>query len=306
MTSATTTSASTTSASKDERAALVPRTMVLGSDGAERTSRDARAIEAWDHVSVAVWIANDVLWSQESRWTFVAMALVVGLFTRNAYAARQNANEFRHALAVMFWLVGANSVWVYQDFYGSVWYLEIWCLCCFGASIAIELVQLAKCAFRKGTADEEQSGNVEVSDAFQSVAVLSWAAHDASVFTYYNLSEVSRYYCRVSWWTMSIVIIAQVTYYLWFQMRMLYSKPDSSGADYALALFSWSIGCILWEYGDFYMPEVQDPAPVFELPKDVHNFRWIAFWIMTVGALPLLVWCVRHAIFFTTPRAKNE
>jgi len=290
-----------------ERSALVPKTMVLG-DSHEHTEREARAIEAWDHVSVMFWIMNDCCWSQETELVFFPMTFVIILFTRNAWASRDNQNEFRHALAVFFWLVGANTAWVYQDFYGSVPWLEVWCLVCYAVSISIEVVQLVShSACASSSKENEETGDAyEVSDAFQAIAVLSWAAHDMTVFMYYNLSTVSRYYCRVTWWTLSVIILVQVSYYLLFQTRLLVKTPESSGADYALALFAWSVGCILWDFGDFYMPEEQEPGGVLKLPHSARNFRWVSFWLFVLGSVPLLIWCVRHFLYFTRPRGKND
>lgn len=291
-----------------ERSALVPKTMVLA-DSHEHTEREARAIEAWDHASVMFWIMNDCCWSQETELVFFPMTFVIILFTRNVWASRDNKNEFRHALAVFFWLVGANTAWVYQDFYGSIPSLEVWCLVCYATSISIEVVQLvsAAAAATSWSKDAEESGDAyEVSDAFQAIAVLSWAAHDMTVFMYYNLSTISRYYCRVTWWMLSIIILAQVSYYLIFQTRLLVTTPESSGADYALALFAWSVGCILWEFGDFYMPEEQEPGGVLKLPDDARNFRWASFWVIVLGSVPLMMWCVRHFLYFTRPRGKID
>ena len=289
--------------SADELVALVPKTILL-TEHAEGASAMARA-EVLDHFSVMFWIANDCCWSQETRWVYVPMAFVVIFFTHNVWASRNDANEFRHALAVFFWLVGANSCWVWMDFYGSVYALEVWCVICFATSVLIEAAQLTVLAVpamnNAGEVDTQ-----DVTDAFQAIAILSWAAHDLTVFLYYNLSSVSQDYCRVAWWILGAVIVFQVSYYLYLQIKIYRARPESSGVDYALALFAWSIGCIFWEFGDFYATDHQDPEPVFRPPRHVDNFRWWSFWIIVIGALPLAVWCVRHSLNILAWSKKNR
>ena len=287
----------------DELVALVPKTILL-TEHAGSTSAIARA-QAWDHFSVIFWIANDCCWSQETLWVFVPMVFVVMFFTRNVWASRNDPSELRHALAVFFWLVGANSCWVWMDFFGSVHALEVWCVICFTTSIVIEMAQLTVLAV-PAVSNAGEVDTQDVTDAFQAIAILSWAAHDLTVFSYYNLSSVSRDYCRVAWWILGAVIVFQVSYYLHFQMRIYRARPESSGVDYALALFTWSIGCIFWEFGDFYVTEHQDPEPVFQLPRHVDNFRWWSFWIIVVGALPLTAWCTRYSWNLTSWSKKKR
>ena len=87
------------------------------------------------------------------------------------------------------------------------------------------------------------------------------------------------------WWLFSVIIIVQSTYYLLVQIRIFCSRPRSHSVEYALALFAWSVGVMLWEFGDFYAPEDQDPENIFEEPTNSRNMRWYCFWTIVAGAL---------------------
>ena len=134
----------------------------------------------------------------------------------------------------------------------------------------------------------------DLSDAFESLVILSWAAHDLVNFVYYSFSGTSRFYILFMWWLFSVIIIVQSTYYLLVQIRIFCSRPRSHSVEYALALFAWSVGVMLWEFGDFYAPEDQDPENIFEEPTNSRNMRWYCFWTIVAGAFPLLVWCARR------------
>ena len=41
---------------------------------------------------------------------------------------------------------------------------------------------------------------------------------------------------------------------------------------------------MLWEFGDFYAPEDQDPENIFEEPTNSRNMRWYCFWTIVAGA----------------------
>ena len=250
-----------------------------------------RSAQAREHTAVLAWIALDTLWSQESEWVFAPMVIVCVYFTHSAWASwREDAKDFPHALAVFLWLVGANTVWVWMDVLGSSHaLLKAWCIVCFAMSILIEAAQLSSLVV-----DIRDVSARDLSDAFESLVILSWAAHDLVNFVYYSFSGTSRFYILFMWWLFSVIIIVQSTYYLLVQIRIFCSRPRSHSVEYALALFAWSVGVMLWEFGDFYAPEDQDPENIFEEPTNSRNMRWYCFWTIVAGALPLLVWCARR------------
>jgi hypothetical protein len=129
---------------------------------------------------------------------------------------------------------------------------------------------------------------------------------DAYIFEYLDAQSplIERRLCLGLWWAVAAMIIAQVAYYLWYQTNEYVKTGSSTGFDYALALFGWSLGIVFWEFGDWYFPDSQGPDRVFALPSNPLNFRWYAFWIIVVGAIPLAVWCIRHAdrLFLVTAK----
>ena len=100
---------------------------------------------------------------------------------------------------MFLWLVGANvTVWVWMDVLASSSHalLKAWCIVCSshallnGAwSILIETVQLSSLAV-----DIRDVSARDLSDAFESLVILSWAAHDLVNFVYYSFSGTSRFY----------------------------------------------------------------------------------------------------------------
>jgi len=291
-------------ADEDDLAALVPK-MLTRAEPMEMEDKDEesgerlawkevtalRSAQAREHAAVLAWIAQDTLWSQESEWVFAPMVIVCVYFTHSAWASwQEGAKDFPHALAVFLWLVGANTVWVWMDVLGSTHaLLKVWCMVCFALSILIETVQLSSLVV--GTGDMSARA---LSDAFESVVILSWAAHDLVNFVYYSFSATSRLCILLMWWLFSVIIIVQSTYYLFVQIRIFCTRPHSHSVEYALALFAWSVGVILWEFGDFYDPEDQDPEKIFEEPTNSKDMRWYCFWVVVAGACPLLVWCAQR------------
>ena len=288
----------------DDLAALVPKMLTRGEPVETGNNDDEsgeslvwketaglRTAQAREHTAVLAWIALDTLWSQESEWVFAPMVIVCVYFTHSAWASwREDAKDFPHALAVFLWLVGANTVWVWMDVLGSSHaLLKAWCIVCFAWSILIETVQLSSLVV-----DIRDVSARDLSDAFESLVILSWAAHDLVNFVYYSFSGTTRFYILFMWWLFSVIIIVQSTYYLLVQIRIFCSRPRSHSVEYALALFAWSVGVMLWEFGDFYAPEDQDPENIFEEPTNSRNMRWYCFWTIVAGALPLLVWCARR------------
>ena len=275
----------------DDLAALVPKMLTRGEpvemgnnddeSGESLVWKEAaglRSAQAREHTAVLAWIALDTLWSQESEWVFAPMVIVCVYFTHSAWASwREDAKDFPHALAVFLWLVGANTVWVWMDVLGSSHaLLKAWCIVCFAWSILIETVQLSSLVV-----DIRDVSARDLSDAFESLVILSWAAHDLVNFVYYSFSGTTRFYILFMWWLFSVIIIVQSTYYLLVQIRIFCSRPRSHSVEYALALFAWSVGVMLWEFGDFYAPEDQDPENIFEEPTNSRNMRWYCFW--TIG-----------------------
>ena len=261
-----------------KRRSALPQTIVLK----ETTDGSSAQTEVWDHFSVLVWIASDCCWTVETKWTMLPLTLVILFFSHNAWVVRKHPVEFRHALAVFFWLACGDGPWAVQDFYGSTAFLEVWCVCAFSAAIVIELMQMTVCY----TGD--------MADVFQALAILSWAAHDLVVYSYYALPAGGREASLVVWWVLSVIIFVQVLMYLILQYKDLQKNPSTSGFDYALALFAWSFACIYREFGNYYFPKSQTFSSVFVYPDDPLNMRWFSFWITVVGSLPLAMWCVRH------------
>jgi hypothetical protein len=256
----------------------LPQTIVLK----ETTDGSSAHAEVWDHFSVLAWIASDCCWTVETKWTMLPLTLVILFFSHNAWVVRKHPAEFRHALAVFFWLACGDGPWAVQDFYGSTPFLEVWCVIAFSVAIVIELVQMTVCY----TGD--------MADVFQALAILSWAAHDLVVYSYYALPAGGREASLVVWWVLSVIILLQVLMYLILQYKDLQKNPSTSGFDYALALFAWSFACIYREFGNYYFPKSQTFSGVFVYPDDPLNMRWFSFWITVVGSLPLAMWCVRH------------
>ena len=276
----------------DETKALLPTTMLASGTSATMTTVQTMDMTAYDHFSVLAWIATDTCWSQSSEWVVVPWALTATFFTFSVWLSRKSSHDFVHAWAVFFWLVGGNSMWMYQEFTGVNEIMRWSCVVCFSLAIALELGQMTICRLveKDGAIDKRN-----LSNDFQAVAILSWAVHDLCEYMYFDasVSDALASAFLSTWWVMSVVIVMQQSYYLWVQSRALSLDPNGSGWDYALALWAWSIGCVIWGYGDIYLPN-QHPAALFKLPSDPLNMRWYTFWVIMIGSIPLAIWCCKY------------
>lgn len=276
----------------EETKALLPTTMLASGTNARMTTVQTMDMTAYDHFSVLAWIGTDTCWSQNSEWVIVPWAFTATFFTCSVWLSRKSAHDFAHAWAVFFWLVGGNSMWMYQEFKGVNEIMRWACVVCFSLAVVLELGQLTLCRLveREGEVNKRN-----LSNDFQAVAILSWVVHDLCEYMYFDESVSDELASALLslWWVMSVVIVLQQSYYLWAQNRALAEDPNDSGWDYALALLSWSIGCVIWGYGDIYLPG-QRPTALFALPDDPLNMRWYTFWVIIIGSIPLALWCFKY------------
>jgi len=271
--------------------ALLPTTTKSGNEKREATKLTID-MTAYDHFSVLAWIATDTCWSQESEWVIVPWTFTATFFSLSVWLSRKTPHDFFHALAVFFWLVGGNSLWMYQEFKRENEIMHWTCVSCFSLAIALEVGQLTffRLVQREGEIDKRN-----LSNDFQAIAILSWAVHDLCEYMYFDerISDALATTLIVVWWIMSTIILVQQSYYLWVQNRVLATDPTDSGWDYALALWAWSLGCVLWGYGDIYL-ENQHGVALFALPDEPLNMRWYTFWVIVIGSMPLALWCIKY------------